>query len=85
MPTKIKDLRTLRHFLGMEMAQSKQGIYVCWRKYVHYFLYETGLTWCKPASTHLLVQITSLKRKPRKLLLTEEKHTSEILNIRIKI
>jgi hypothetical protein len=47
----IKDLRYLKYFLGMEVAQSRKGIYVSQRKYVLDLLKETGMLGCKPANT----------------------------------
>ena len=39
---KIKDLRKLKYFHGIEVAYSKQGIFVSQRKYVLDLLKETG-------------------------------------------
>ncbi|RVX11614.1 Retrovirus-related Pol polyprotein from transposon RE2 [Vitis vinifera] len=47
----IKDLGTLKYFLGMEIARSKKGIAVSQRKYVLDLLNETGMLGCKPAET----------------------------------
>ncbi|XP_038890649.1 uncharacterized mitochondrial protein AtMg00810-like [Benincasa hispida] len=47
----IKDLGTLRYFLGMEVARSVEGILVSQRKYTLDLLKETGMTECKPADT----------------------------------
>ncbi|KAJ9678560.1 hypothetical protein PVL29_020667 [Vitis rotundifolia] len=47
----IKDLGTLKYFLGMEFARSKEGIFVNQRKYVLDLLDETGMLGCKPAET----------------------------------
>lgn len=50
---KIKDLGKLQYFLGIEIARSKQGIFISQRKYVLDLLKETGKLGCKPASTPL--------------------------------
>ena len=47
----IKDLGTLKYFLIMEFARSKEGIFVNQRKYVLDLLNEMGLLECKPAET----------------------------------
>lgn len=47
----IKDLGTLKYFLGMEFSRSKKGIFVNQRKYIVDLLSETGLLGCKPADT----------------------------------
>ena len=47
----IKDLGTLRYFLGMEVARSKKGIVVSQRKYVLDLPKETGMSGCRPAKT----------------------------------
>ena len=47
----IKDLGSLKYFLGMEIARSRKGIAVSQRKYVLDLLKETGMMDCKPAET----------------------------------
>ncbi|RVW38185.1 Retrovirus-related Pol polyprotein from transposon RE1 [Vitis vinifera] len=47
----IKALGRLKYFLGIEVAHSKQGIFISQQKYVTDLLKETGKTACKPAST----------------------------------
>ncbi|CAA7043502.1 unnamed protein product [Microthlaspi erraticum] len=47
---RLRDLGALRYFLGLEIARSKRGIYVCQRKYVLELLEDTGLLACKPSS-----------------------------------
>ncbi|KAG6514065.1 hypothetical protein ZIOFF_024404 [Zingiber officinale] len=51
----IKDLGSLKYFLGIEVARSKKGIYVCQRKYVLDLLKETGKLGSRPASTPIEV------------------------------
>ena len=47
----IKDLGFLKYFLGIEVAYSKQGLFISQRKYVLDLLEETGKLGCKPANT----------------------------------
>ncbi|KAI3467639.1 hypothetical protein Pfo_024302, partial [Paulownia fortunei] len=47
----IKDLGSLKYFIGMEVARSKKGIVVSQRKYIFNFLKETGMSGCKPIDT----------------------------------
>ena len=47
----MKDLGSLRYFLGMEIARNKAGISVSQRKYVLDLLKETGMMGCKLVDT----------------------------------
>ena len=47
----IKELEKLKYFLGIEVAHSRQGIFISQQKYVTDILKETGKLACKAAST----------------------------------
>ncbi|KAJ9561212.1 hypothetical protein OSB04_006372 [Centaurea solstitialis] len=52
---KMKDLGRLKYFLGIEVLRSKQGIFICQKKYVLDLLAETGMVDCKPVDTPMMV------------------------------
>ena len=47
----VKDLGTMRYFLGMEVAQSKEGLFISQRKYTLDLLKDTGMMACRPVGT----------------------------------
>ncbi|BBH08859.1 hypothetical protein Prudu_021187 [Prunus dulcis] len=50
----MKDLGGLKYFLGIEVAQLQQGIFLSQRKYVLDLLTDTGMLDCKPADTPIV-------------------------------
>jgi hypothetical protein len=60
----MKQLGNLKYFLGIEVARSEHGIFLCQRKYILDLLSEVGLLGCKPVDTpieqnHKLFQCSS--------------------------
>lgn len=47
----MKDLGSLRYFLGMEVARNKTGLSICQRKYTIDLLKETGMLGARPVES----------------------------------
>ncbi|WJZ98413.1 hypothetical protein VitviT2T_016938 [Vitis vinifera] len=47
----MKDLSPLKYFLGIEVSQSSEGIFLSQRKYALDLLQETGMSGCQPVDT----------------------------------
>ena len=44
----IKDLGSLKYFLGIEVARTREGLVLTQRKYIPEFLDDCGLQECQP-------------------------------------
>ncbi|GJZ18877.1 putative RNA-directed DNA polymerase [Tanacetum coccineum] len=51
----MKDLGRLKYFRGIEVLRSKQGIFMCQKRYILDLLAETGMIDCKPSDTPMIV------------------------------
>ena len=51
----MKELGELKHFLGLEVDRTKEGLFLCQQKYAKDLLYKFGILNCKPISTPMEV------------------------------
>ncbi|XP_068658097.1 uncharacterized mitochondrial protein AtMg00810-like [Aristolochia californica] len=51
----MKNLGGLKYFLGIEVARSKQGIFIFQRQYILNLLSEVGLLECKPTDSPIIL------------------------------
>ncbi|KAL3739333.1 hypothetical protein ACJRO7_020705 [Eucalyptus globulus] len=49
----MKELGELKHFLGLEIDRTKEGLFLCQQKYARDFLKKFGMLDCKPIFTPL--------------------------------
>ncbi|KAL3534236.1 hypothetical protein ACH5RR_002697 [Cinchona calisaya] len=51
----MNDMRLLHHFLGIEIDQNDDGVFICQKKYAENILVKFGMHGCKPMTTPLVV------------------------------
>jgi hypothetical protein len=73
----LKDLGELHYFLGIEVAQNKDGIVLTQEKYANDLLRKSGMIQCKPATTPLLTseKLSAAKGKPLSPTYTTHYHS----------
>ena len=47
----MKELGELKHFLGLEVTTTKEGMFLCQHKYARELLETFGMSECKPLAT----------------------------------
>ncbi|KAF7843936.1 putative mitochondrial protein [Senna tora] len=66
----MKELGELKHFLGLEVDRSKEGLFLCQQKYARDLLQKFGMLDCKPIATPMEVNA--------KLCSTEGKNLEDV-------
>ena len=66
-----KDLGRLKYFLGMEVARSREGIFVNQKKCILDLLHEIGMLGCKPADTPIEPSMKLKANETGKIIDTE--------------
>ncbi|XP_019054887.1 PREDICTED: uncharacterized protein LOC109115373 [Nelumbo nucifera] len=69
----MKNLGGLKYFLGIEVARSREGIFLSQRKYTLDLLFEVGQLECKPADTPI-VQNHKLGEYPNQVPINKERY-----------
>lgn len=69
----MKNSGGLKYFLGIEVAKSKQGIFLSQQKYILDLLAEVGMLKCKPVDT-LIVQNYETWRIPKPIPTDKERY-----------
>lgn len=57
----MTDLGKMHYFLSMEISQSREGIFICQKRYVKEMLKKFSMENCKPVSTHLMQNLKLIK------------------------
>ncbi|RVW25069.1 Retrovirus-related Pol polyprotein from transposon RE1 [Vitis vinifera] len=78
----MKDLGSLKYFLGIEVSRSSEGIFLSQRKYALDLLQETGMSGCQPVNTpieedlaYALSVVSQYMHNPR------EQHMNAVMRI----
>ena len=51
----MSDMRLLHYFLGIEVYQEENGVFICQKRYVEHILKKFRMAGCNPLSTPLVV------------------------------
>ena len=76
----MSDLGLLHHFLGIEIHQEDDGVFICQRKCAEKILKKFGMDDCKPVDTPLMVS-KKLKKENGGRKVNESMYRSLIVNL----